>query len=740
MAILGLVSASLTATSPQAANAVVSVPTTRWAPVTDSWYSNDTVAGQSGSVTTPCSEANGAYSNLKTYNASGQLVRELSATQAVDSIPNCIRSVAVDRNDDIYGVPGGWNSNHTSWLTNPNLVAFHGSAVKWKYTHGCSYGVVPVVGADGNVYFTTSGRLIGLSSEIAPPLTQPAKVMDIPVPASCGDLVRAFDDGLAVFKNGTVTFITYQGKILGGPTGSYYAGNANEVNQFGHVFYPTYVGSGSTAGIKVTAYSGFRKQVMWTAIESTFGQGGVQYISTNPTVDGGAVVAVKRPITLGSTELQAVLVKLNQFGQKVWEKALANLDATGNRFQPYVTVEVDDRNNITFVRSGSMKTNDPNTTTTPGISIGVLDGNGAVLYDKMMQGNLNKADGPVSGYSVSYATYVRPALAPDTLYLRATCEGSCQIYHETKLYPISIPGLNLAYPRTAVLSRPSRTPAPYVALGDSYSAGEGVAPFDAATDTSTDQCHRSFFAYAQLVSDSPEVNASLADGGFWACSGAKTENIKDTPFKTEAAQSTRLNSNTKLVSISVGGNDMGFTPFGIACVFDTCAQGTTAYNTAMNQLQTVVPNALTSTYVKLLETAKNAKIYVLDYPQVTPADKQYGDPRDPRCSWLADLDQFGIPTWADARAAQEIVTQLDNAIRDAVVAVRAIKPDYAARLQYVPVNNSGSPFAGHTMCADLGESYFNNLDTVVGHESWVLHPNQRGQQAYAQILKGAMSQ
>ncbi len=39
----------------------------------------------------------------------------------------------------------------------------------------------------------------------------------------------------------------------------------------------------------------------------------------------------------------------------------------------------------------------------------------------------------------------------------------------------------------------------YVALGDSYSAGEGDRPYEPGTDTKTNTCHRSEKAYPTMI-------------------------------------------------------------------------------------------------------------------------------------------------------------------------------------------------------------------------------------------------
>ncbi len=111
----------------------------------------------------------------------------------------------------------------------------------------------------------------------------------------------------------------------------------------------------------------------------------------------------------------------------------------------------------------------------------------------------------------------------------------------------------------------------YAALGDSYSSGEGVPFYFLETDTSTNQCHRSWSAYGFQI-DFPGV--SLGRQQFLACSGAKTINVLQggEPPQSAPLESPQLdqryppprdntfivNNETDMVTISIGGNDLGF--------------------------------------------------------------------------------------------------------------------------------------------------------------------------------------
>src|SRR5580704_5786304 len=83
----------------------------------------------------------------------------------------------------------------------------------------------------------------------------------------------------------------------------------------------------------------------------------------------------------------------------------------------------------------------------------------------------------------------------------------------------------------------------YVALGDSYSSGVGAGNYTSASGS----CDQSTSAYPQLWANA-NAPASFVNE---TCSGATTSSVI-------SSQLGALNSGTTLVSITVGGNDVGF--------------------------------------------------------------------------------------------------------------------------------------------------------------------------------------
>jgi GDSL-like lipase/acylhydrolase family protein len=99
----------------------------------------------------------------------------------------------------------------------------------------------------------------------------------------------------------------------------------------------------------------------------------------------------------------------------------------------------------------------------------------------------------------------------------------------------------------------------YVALGDSYAAGpiipNQIAPFG---------CLKSDHNYAHLAA--PSIGLTLRDP---SCSGATTEdmtNPQETELGTNPPQFNSLDAETTRVSLTIGGNDIGFSEIALSCV------------------------------------------------------------------------------------------------------------------------------------------------------------------------------
>src|SRR4051812_40339071 len=95
----------------------------------------------------------------------------------------------------------------------------------------------------------------------------------------------------------------------------------------------------------------------------------------------------------------------------------------------------------------------------------------------------------------------------------------------------------------AVTQQPANAVGPaYVALGDSYSSGVGTRTY--ISDGTS--CQRSVYAYPYLIAQGRGYALN-----FQACSGATTSTVT-------SGQLAALSTATRYVTMSVGGNDAGF--------------------------------------------------------------------------------------------------------------------------------------------------------------------------------------
>ncbi|MEU2025268.1 SGNH/GDSL hydrolase family protein [Streptomyces sp. NPDC016469] len=140
----------------------------------------------------------------------------------------------------------------------------------------------------------------------------------------------------------------------------------------------------------------------------------------------------------------------------------------------------------------------------------------------------------------------------------------------------------------------------YVALGDSYSSGVGSGSYIG----SSGDCKRSTLAYPSLWA-SAHAPASFS---FTACSGARTGDVI-------ANQLGPLNSSTDLVSISIGGNDAGFSDVMTTCVLQSETTCLNRIATARSYVDTTLPGKLNSVYDAIEAKAPAAHVVVLGYPR-----------------------------------------------------------------------------------------------------------------------------
>ena len=232
----------------------------------------------------------------------------------------------------------------------------------------------------------------------------------------------------------------------------------------------------------------------------------------------------------------------------------------------------------------------------------------------------------------------------------------------------------------------------YVALGDSYSSGVGAGDYI----SSSGSCDRSTLAY-------PEQWAGVnAPGSFVsvACSGATTADVL-------SSQVSALSASTKLVSITIGGNDAGFSSVMETCVFLPTRLCLNAVAAAESFIATQLPGRLDQTLQAIAADAPNATIVVLDYPDLYDLSKSR------TCIGLSTSDRTALDQGAD---------ELDGAIQAAALANGDTFADVRGQ------------FAGHEICDS--NSWLHAVDIFALSSSY--HPTAAGQdQGYLPVFTGA---
>lgn len=154
-------------------------------------------------------------------------------------------------------------------------------------------------------------------------------------------------------------------------------------------------------------------------------------------------------------------------------------------------------------------------------------------------------------------------------------------------------GLTMAAPAQAAPSDH------YVALGDSYSSGVGAGSYI----TSSGSCDRSTNAYSAswAAAHSPAAYTSVA------CSGATTTTVVN-------SQLSALSTGTTLVSITIGGNDVGFSNIMTTCSLHGTSDCVAAVQAAENFANASLSGLLNTVYNGISTHAPNARVVVLDYP------------------------------------------------------------------------------------------------------------------------------
>jgi lysophospholipase L1-like esterase len=276
----------------------------------------------------------------------------------------------------------------------------------------------------------------------------------------------------------------------------------------------------------------------------------------------------------------------------------------------------------------------------------------------------------------------------------------------------------------------------YVALGDSYSAGEGLGHYADGTDDGGDRCHRSALGYPSLLTfDDQATHVSSR-----ACSGAMSVDVyqsfqRSSGVTIEAQLDGEVHPEVGLVTITIGGNDVVFSRIVRHCfLFEDCIHAT---------FRPREPNRPSVEYPGQLPLEEWAEATVASLsPRMSRVAselrRQYPEARVVMIGYPY-LFPDGSPPWDQADCAS-VLRRVNQRER---LRLRQMTDDLnnflyahavAAGIEFV---SPAAAWDGHEPCGTDGQ-YTNAIKPVLSLPNIVdggtFHPNQRGQEQLARLV------
>ncbi|MGB3258227.1 MAG: SGNH/GDSL hydrolase family protein [Ornithinimicrobium sp.] len=229
----------------------------------------------------------------------------------------------------------------------------------------------------------------------------------------------------------------------------------------------------------------------------------------------------------------------------------------------------------------------------------------------------------------------------------------------------------------------------YVGLGDSYSAGVG-------TYAPTDSCYRSQYGYPVLLAQREGLQLD-----YQACSGATTSDVTSNQLGT-------LSAGTDVVTMTIGGNDVGFADVITECALpgwiSNCRGAISDARTILNQR---MPGRYRTLFTTISDRAPGADVVIGGYPRLFNGE---------------DCNLFTFFSGSEMSRLNSATDELDGVIRTSSL---------SAGFDYV---DPRSAFRNHAVCDD--REWINGLSFPI-IESY--HPNRAGNVGYADVFQPALS-
>jgi lysophospholipase L1-like esterase len=263
-----------------------------------------------------------------------------------------------------------------------------------------------------------------------------------------------------------------------------------------------------------------------------------------------------------------------------------------------------------------------------------------------------------------------------------------------------------------------------LALGDSFSSGQGAGIFDPGTTGHGNTCFRSALAWPQVLAQRLSLRALPS----LACSGARLPEVVTSDARRHEAerrqsQISRITGSPGVITLTIGGNDVGFAQvLGTCVVSGNCVASYRKPSgdvllRRIRQLEQDLPGA----YAAVRARAPHARLVVAGYPRLFPKS--------------GDVDAGGNCA-AGRRISDDEATYLNarTAALDAAIRRAAAR----AGVTYVDVR---AAFAGHELRCS-GISYVNRLVLRPGippYRPGSFHPTAAGHARLAEVVAARLA-
>lgn len=312
---------------------------------------------------------------------------------------------------------------------------------------------------------------------------------------------------------------------------------------------------------------------------------------------------------------------------------------------------------------------------------------------------------------IARSRMLRGAAAAAALSVLAACVTACGLRLPERGKDPVAPAANQSTARTPQ-APPFDATAGYVALGDSFASGLKIPPLVGGAPPG---CGRSTKNYAHLIAARKNVTA-FTDA---TCSGAKTGDLSagQRTSGSPPPQLDALRPETALVTIGIGGNDIGFGE-----IVETCATKamsvtslkpcTDFYNDhgadeLAQRIGEVAPK-LAEVLAAVKQRSPHAKVMVIGYPAILPEDSL-------GCVTQAPFHPGDLPYLRD------LTVRLNSMLRDAASNAGAA---------YVDVQAASK---GHDVCRPADERWVEGIRPAAD-DAAPMHPNSRGHEAAADLI------